>query len=177
MTPDPSSLTIDIPMSTLLLIPNGVNDLLLISASSEHSAIAYYWLLIFFYLVSPKVAYNFMQRVEYHAMDTYAVFVETNKDLLATIPPPKVALNYYLNEDLYMVSHESGSESESEVIVSSFRFIKHSASQFDEFQQGNKSNPRRPKCANLLDVFTNIRDDGEVAVYLGYCVTFIRFWN
>jgi ubiquinol oxidase len=57
---------------------------------AEHSAIAYYWLLIAFYLISPKIAYNFMQRVELHAMDTYAVFVEANADLLKTLPPPKV---------------------------------------------------------------------------------------
>ncbi len=42
---------------------------------AEHSAIAYYWLLIFFYLGSPKIAYNFMQRVELHAMDTYGELV------------------------------------------------------------------------------------------------------
>ena len=91
-----------------LLVPTATLPLPSPSSPSEHSAIAYYWLLIFFYLVSPKLAYNFMQRVEYHAMDTYAVFVETNKDLLATIPPPKVALNYYLNEDLYMVIGDRG---------------------------------------------------------------------
>jgi hypothetical protein len=33
-----------------------------------------------------------------------AVFVESNKELLETIPPPKVALSYYLNQDLYLVS-------------------------------------------------------------------------
>ena len=78
---------------------------------TEHSAIAYYWLLIFFYLVNPKLAYNFMQRVELHAMDTYAVFVEANRERLDALPPPTVALKYYLNEDLYLVSctyHLSG---------------------------------------------------------------------
>jgi len=99
---------------------------------ANHSAIAYFWLLIFFYLVSPKLAYNFMQRVELHARDTYTVFVESNKELLETIPPPKVALSYYLNQDLYL---------------------------FDEFQQGSKVNPRRPTCNNLYEVFNNIRDD------------------
>ncbi len=56
---------------------------------AEHSAIAYYWLLVFFYLVSPKLAYNFMELVELHARDTYAVFVDGNRELLETIPPPK----------------------------------------------------------------------------------------
>lgn len=110
---------------------------------ADHSAIAYYWLLILFYLISPKLAYNFMQRVEYHAMDTYAVFVKQNKELLATIPPPRVALDYYLNQDLYL---------------------------FDEFQQGDRAKPRRPTCNNLYDVFVNIRDDeSEHVKTMGAC--------
>lgn len=32
------------------------------------------------------------------------MFLEANKELLATIPPPMVALNYYKNQDLYLVS-------------------------------------------------------------------------
>mmetsp|Transcript_11681 Transcript_11681/g.25046 ORF Transcript_11681/g.25046 Transcript_11681/m.25046 type:complete len:421 (+) Transcript_11681:151-1413(+) len=98
---------------------------------AEHAAILYYWVLIFFYLVSPKLAYNFMQRVEFHAADTYTEFLETNRELLRSIPPPMVALNYYRNQDLYL---------------------------FDEFQTGRKS-PRRPPCNNLEDVFNNIRED------------------
>lgn len=46
-----------------------------------------------------------------------------------------VALNYYLNADLYL---------------------------FDEFQTASKGKgvaPRRPRCETLADVFTNIRDD------------------
>lgn len=31
-----------------------------------------------------------------------AQFINENRELLATIPPPMVALNYYLNEDLYL---------------------------------------------------------------------------
>jgi len=38
---------------------------------AEHAAVLYYWVCIGFYLVSPKNAYNFMQRVEHHAADTY----------------------------------------------------------------------------------------------------------
>lgn len=99
---------------------------------ANHAAIAYYWLIILFYVVNPKLAYNFMQRVELHAMDTYAEFVDSNRELLASVPPPRVALDYYLNEDLYL---------------------------FDSFQQGAAASPRRPTCNNLLDVFINIRDD------------------
>jgi ubiquinol oxidase len=114
---------------------------------ADHSAVFYYWLLIVFYLISPKLAYNFMQRVELHAMDTYAEFVVENKELLKTIPPPMVALEYYKNEDLYL---------------------------FDEFQKSNKSTvePRRPECENLYDVFCNIRDDeGEHVKTMIACQT------
>ncbi len=31
-----------------------------------------------------------------------AQFIDENKELLASIPPPMVALNYYRNEDLYL---------------------------------------------------------------------------
>ncbi|GFH31862.1 ubiquinol oxidase, partial [Haematococcus lacustris] len=97
---------------------------------AEHAAVLYYWLLIAFYLVSPKVAYNFMQRVEHHAADTYCEFLESNRELLASIPPPVVALNYYRNQDLYL---------------------------FDSFQTSSKASgvQRRPDCNTLLDVFIN----------------------
>jgi len=39
---------------------------------AEHAAVFYYWMCIGFYLASPKNAYNFMQRVEHHAADTYS---------------------------------------------------------------------------------------------------------
>ncbi|KXZ56602.1 hypothetical protein GPECTOR_1g541 [Gonium pectorale] len=100
---------------------------------AEHAAVLYYWVLIGFYLVSPRMAYNFMQRVELHAADTYTAFLERNAELLSSIPPPLVALQYYCSEDLYL---------------------------FDEFQTASRSAPpRRPRCESLLDVFTNIRDD------------------
>ena len=49
------------------------------------------------------------------------------------LDPAQVALEYYLNADLYL---------------------------FDEFQQSAKGETkRRPPCNNLYDVFSNIRDD------------------
>lgn len=42
---------------------------------AQHAALFYYWVMIAYYLVSPKDAYNFMQRVEHHAADTYAAFI------------------------------------------------------------------------------------------------------
>jgi ubiquinol oxidase len=38
---------------------------------AEHSALLYYWVLIFMYLLSPKNAYAFSELVEWHATDTY----------------------------------------------------------------------------------------------------------
>lgn len=38
---------------------------------AEHSALAYYWVLIVMYLLSPKNAYAFSELVEWHATDTY----------------------------------------------------------------------------------------------------------
>lgn len=68
-----------------------------------------------------------------HAVDTYAEFVEQNEELLRSIPPPLVALNYYKSGDLYL---------------------------FDQLQTGwRAAETRRPSCATLYDVFVNIRDD------------------
>ena len=36
-----------------------------------------------------------------HAADTYAEFAEANKELLQSLPPPLVALEYYRAGDLY----------------------------------------------------------------------------
>ncbi|GBF89019.1 plastid terminal oxidase [Raphidocelis subcapitata] len=100
---------------------------------AEHAALVYYWVCIAFYMAAPKNAYQFSELVEWHAVDTYAQFCETNEALLKSIPPPRVAVAYYRNEDLYM---------------------------FDEMQTCSKpAEPRRPSCNNLYDVFSNIRDD------------------
>ncbi|GMH39800.1 hypothetical protein BSKO_07698 [Bryopsis sp. KO-2023] len=97
-----------------------------------HAAIVYYWFLLLFYLLSPKTAYNFSELVENHAVDTYTEFVEVNEELLKELPPPKVAVQYYRGDDLYM---------------------------FDDFQTSGSTEPRRPSCENLYDVFKNISDD------------------
>lgn len=39
---------------------------------AQHSAIVYFWFLIFFYAFAPKNAYQFSDLVEGHATDTYA---------------------------------------------------------------------------------------------------------
>lgn len=100
--------------------------------AAQHGAIIYYWVLIGFFFLFPSLAYKFSELVEVHAVDTYAEFVDANKELLKTLPPPVVALEYYKGEDLYM---------------------------FDDFSTSNPPEPRRPACENLYDVFINIRDD------------------
>eukprot|EP00595_Chromulina_sp_UTEXLB2642_P002273 CAMPEP_0196763520 /NCGR_PEP_ID=MMETSP1095-20130614/4243_1 /TAXON_ID=96789 ORGANISM="Chromulina nebulosa, Strain UTEXLB2642" /NCGR_SAMPLE_ID=MMETSP1095 /ASSEMBLY_ACC=CAM_ASM_000446 /LENGTH=173 /DNA_ID=CAMNT_0042116903 /DNA_START=661 /DNA_END=1182 /DNA_ORIENTATION=- len=97
-----------------------------------HCAIAYYWLLIVTYLFSPRVAYQFMELLEAHAVDTYGEFLVQNKDMLLKIPAPAVAISYYTGGDLY---------------------------EFDEFQVDRPPGSRRPPCDNLYDVFQNIKDD------------------
>lgn len=71
---------------------------------ANHAALVYYWVLIGMYLFSPKNAYAFSELVEWHATDTYEQFVESNKELLASLAPPMVAAAYYRNQDLYIVS-------------------------------------------------------------------------
>lgn len=100
---------------------------------AEHAALVYYWMCIGFYMLAPKNAYQFSELVEWHAVDTYCQFFETNEKVLREIPPVRVAVEYYRNEDLYM---------------------------FDEMQTCSQpTQPRRPECNNMYDVFVNIRDD------------------
>ena len=72
-----------------------------------------------------------------HAYSTYDSFLNDHGEELSKLPPPDVATSYYRDGDLYM---------------------------FDEMQTTSShiecsGEPRRPKCDNLFDVFTNIRDD------------------
>lgn len=110
----------------------GGDSLWLDRFAAQHGAIVYYWVLIVFFFLFPSLAYKFGELVEVHAVDTYAEFVDANEELLKTLPPPVVALEYYKGEDLYM---------------------------FDDFSTSNPVEPRRPECRNLHDVFVNIRDD------------------
>lgn len=97
-----------------------------------HGAVLYYWLVIGLFFFSPKAAYEFMELLESHAVDTYSTFVKENEDKLKTLPPPMVARSYYKATNLYL---------------------------FDDFQVSKKPNTRRPPCDNLYDVFRNISDD------------------
>lgn len=110
-----------------------------------HAAILYYWVLTGIFLVSPRLAYNFSELIEAHAVDTYGEFADANEELLKSLPPPLVAAEYYSGADLYM---------------------------FDAFQtsQAQAVQPRRPKVNSLYDVFINIRDDeGEHVATMAAC--------
>eukprot|EP00245_Coleochaete_scutata_P001861 TRINITY_DN12314_c0_g1_i1.p1 TRINITY_DN12314_c0_g1~~TRINITY_DN12314_c0_g1_i1.p1 ORF type:complete len:503 (+),score=92.32 TRINITY_DN12314_c0_g1_i1:153-1661(+) len=98
----------------------------------QHAAIFYYWILNFMFLISPKVAYNFSELIESHAVDTYGEFVDANEELLKSLPPSPIAVGYYNGVDLYM---------------------------FDEFQTSRPAESRRVTVNSLYDVFCNIRDD------------------
>ena len=61
-----------------------------------------------------------------------AVFADQNKDILKSLPPPRVAAEYYLGADVYM---------------------------FQSFGTSEESQCRNPSCNNLYDVFCNVIDD------------------
>ncbi|XP_051128382.1 ubiquinol oxidase 4, chloroplastic/chromoplastic [Andrographis paniculata] len=95
-------------------------------------AFVYYFVTVFMYFLSPRMAYHFSECVESHAFETYDKFIKAQKDELKRLPAPEVAVKYYTGGDLYL---------------------------FDEFQTSRPPNTRRPKIENLYDVFLNIRDD------------------
>ncbi len=99
---------------------------------SRIGVLAYYWTLVFVYMMAPKLAYYFNQVVEEHAYHTYDTFLKEHEDWLKTQSAPQVAVNYYCTSELYM---------------------------FDEFQTSHPSTERRPKIENLYDVFVAMRND------------------
>jgi len=103
---------------------------------AQHGAVAYYWLLVLFFMVDPRWSYNFSRLIEAHAVDTYGEFVDANSERLKKLPPPPIAVEYYAAGQLYL---------------------------FDKFQtaKSGSGDIRRPPCATLYDVFSNIRDDEE----------------
>ena len=110
---------------------------------AQHMAVFYYWIACAQYLVSPRMAYNLSEQVEEHAYHTYDEFLTKNEAELKTKPAPEVAVQYYTKGDLYL---------------------------FDEFQTSRMPQSRRPVCAHLHDVFTNIRDDeGEHMRTMAFC--------
>ncbi|KAK9084748.1 hypothetical protein Sjap_025159 [Stephania japonica] len=99
---------------------------------AQHIATFYYFMTVFMYMISPRMAYHFSECVEKHAFETYDKFIKLQGDELKKLPAPEVAVKYYTGGDLYL---------------------------FDEFQTARPPHSRRPKIENLYDVFLNIRDD------------------
>lgn len=112
---------------------------------AQHIAVFYYFMTVFMYALSPRMAYHFSECVEHHAYETYDKFIKEQGDELKKLPAPEVAVRYYSGGDLYL---------------------------FDEFQTSKLPNSRRPKIDNLYDVFLNIRDDeGEHCKTMKACQT------
>ncbi|KAH7837456.1 hypothetical protein Vadar_014068 [Vaccinium darrowii] len=99
---------------------------------AQHIAVFYYFMTVFMYALSPRMAYHFSEVVEVHAFETYDKFIKAKGEELKKMPAPEVAVKYYTGGDLYL---------------------------FDEFQTSRVPNSRRPKIENLYDVFVNIRED------------------
>uniref|UniRef100_A0A0E0DJV4 Ubiquinol oxidase n=1 Tax=Oryza meridionalis TaxID=40149 RepID=A0A0E0DJV4_9ORYZ len=69
---------------------------------ARFAAFFYYFMTVAMYMVSPRMAYHFSECVERHAYSTYDKFIKLHEDELKKLPAPEAALNYYLNEDLYL---------------------------------------------------------------------------
>ncbi|CAO2036955.1 unnamed protein product [Urochloa humidicola] len=116
----------------LIMEELGGNALLIDRFLARFMAFFYYFITVGMYMLSPRMAYHFSECVERHAYSTYDKFLKLHEEELKRLPAPEAALNYYLNEDLYL---------------------------FDEFQTARVPCSRRPKIDNLYDVFVNVRDD------------------
>ena len=63
--------------------------------TAQHSAIVYFVVLSFLWLVSPSLSYKFSELLETHAVDTYGTFLDENECLLKQLPPSIAATDYY----------------------------------------------------------------------------------
>ncbi|KAJ1617884.1 alternative oxidase, partial [Pavlovales sp. CCMP2436] len=99
---------------------------------ANHLALAFYGLTYITYLVSPRITYELSELLAVDALDSYNAFVARNSARLAELPPPWVAKSYY--------SNVTATDPSAEI----------------QMQLGGL---RRPPCASLRDVFTNIVDD------------------
>jgi ubiquinol oxidase len=116
----------------LIMESLGGNRRWLDRAIAQHVAVAYYWIVVLLYMLTPEYAYYLMELIEAHAYHTYDEYLKTHEAELKTQPAPQVAINYYRDGDLYM---------------------------FEETQFPSGQEFRRPRVDNLYDVFVNIRDD------------------
>jgi len=127
---------------------------------AQHAALLYYFGLVVVWLLSPKLAYNFSEKIETHAVATYAQFTEENKELLEALPAPEIAKKYYEAEDLYLFDEFQTTTMSSTGEIVSLRLDTSSDSESsDEETKKNRLSVRRPKIETLYDVFSNICED------------------
>ncbi|KAK9227740.1 hypothetical protein WN943_012796 [Citrus x changshan-huyou] len=69
---------------------------------AQHIAVAYYFVTVFMYVISPRMAYHFSECVESHAFETYDKFIKAQGEKLKKMPAPAVAIKYYTGADLYL---------------------------------------------------------------------------
>lgn len=69
---------------------------------AQHSAVAYYWVLVALFMASPSLGYLFSVLLEGHAVDTYREFLESNEEVLDSLPVPEVARDYYNSVGYYL---------------------------------------------------------------------------
>jgi ubiquinol oxidase len=62
---------------------------------AQHSAIVYYFVLCGLFAISPSLSYKFSELLEIHAVNTYTVFMDNNRELLKELPPSNEAVKYY----------------------------------------------------------------------------------
>ena len=124
----------------------------------QHAALVYYLGLIIIWLISPKLAYNFSERIETHAVATYAQFTEENKALLESLPAPDVAKAYYEGDDLYLFDEFQTTTLSSTGEVMSLKLDKDGTTD-NAYVDRKHVSVRRPKIETLYDVFINICED------------------
>lgn len=112
---------------------------------AQHSAIAYYLILVHLFAISPTLSYKFSEMLETHAVHTYSQFLDENEELLKQLPPPVAAVDYYTIGafDPLFEEYKTNSDNNNNLFVT---------------QQG--SNIRSDNVVrSLYDVFARIRDD------------------
>jgi hypothetical protein len=111
---------------------------------AQHSAIAYYLILVHLFAISPTLSYKFSEMLETHAVHTYSQFLDENEELLKQLPPPVAAVDYYTIGafDPLFEEYKTNSDINNKLLLN---------------QQGSINSPNVVR--SLYDVFARIRDD------------------
>lgn len=112
---------------------------------AQHSAIAYYLILVHLFALSPTLSYKFSEMLETHAVHTYSQFLDENEELLKQLPPPVAAVDYYTIGafDPLFEEYKTNSDLNNKLLVN----------------QGGSSGSTTNVVRSLYDVFARIRDD------------------